>query len=76
LAKFRILLPMTKYKSKVDLALFIPIMGVMLGATSLTVILPLKQPDQTGQLVGFGRNIFKEKELLEKSTTEIFSVAQ
>jgi len=54
LAKFRILLHMTKYKSKVDLALFIPIVGTMLGATLLTVILPLKQPDPTGQLVGFG----------------------
>lgn len=45
---------MTKYKSKIDLALFIPIVGIMLGSTLLTVILPLKQPDQTGQLVGFG----------------------
>jgi len=54
LAKFRILLPMTKYKAKVDLALFIPIVGIMLGSTLLTIILPLKQPDPTGKLVGFG----------------------
>lgn len=33
---------------------FIPIAGIMLGSTLLTAILPLKQPDQTGQLVGFG----------------------
>lgn len=49
---------MTKYKSKVDLALFIPTVGIMLGATLLTVILPLKQPDPTGSLVGLGIALF------------------
>src|SRR5690606_28527769 len=45
---------MKKYKSKIDLALFIPVVGIMLGSTVLTVILPLKQPDPMGKLVGFG----------------------
>lgn len=52
--RFRILLRMTKYKSKVDPALFIPVAGIMLGVTLLTVLLPMKEPDQTAKLAGFG----------------------
>lgn len=52
--KVRILLLMKKYKAKVDLALFIQVVGIMLGATLLTVILPMKEPDPTAKLTGFG----------------------
>ncbi len=54
LGKISYLVTYEKYKAKIDLALFVPIVGIMLGSTLLTVILPLKQPDPTGRLAGFG----------------------
>lgn len=36
---------MQKYQAKIDLALFIPVVGLMLGVTLMTIILPLNEPD-------------------------------
>jgi len=45
---------MQKYQAKIDLALFIPVVGLMLGVTLMTVILPLNEPDPRAAYTSWG----------------------
>jgi len=45
---------MQKYQAKIDLALFIPVVGLMLAVTLLTLILPLNEPDPKATFIAWG----------------------